>query len=354
MDKCVIRENDDFKAAISENYNYVFSKTDGTFYRWGKEKNIDPAFSPYGPELLDLEISANGCPNNCRFCYKGNTNAPATNMTLETFKKIFHTFPKTLTQIAFGITGVQTNKDFIPMMEYARGFGIIPNFTLTGIDLTDELAERISKVVGALAVSLYADSKNIGYKTVRKFVSLGVKQTNVHLMVSEQTIDWIYRVLKDYLAKDYDIKDVNAFVFLGVKPKGRAKNSFTPLNHEKFKALVDFCFDNKIPFGFDSCSAPKFEKVVREANISEEKRTEYLSMSESCESGLFSAYINCEGKFFPCSFTEDVEEGIDVLQHNSFLDIWNSDKVKTWRDNLISSSIGGTRYCPAFPEIYTY
>ena len=155
-------ENKRYKFVRSENYNYSFRKTDGYFARWGKTIDDDPDFSPFGPEILDLEISVNGCPNGCQHCYKNATNDTAVNMTFDTFVEIFNKVNrhKILTQIAFGITGIQTNTDFIKMMEYSRKNGVIPNFTLTGIDLTDELAEKCSKLVGALAVSINS-SNNI-------------------------------------------------------------------------------------------------------------------------------------------------------------------------------------------------
>ena len=120
------------KVVVGEDYNFVFCKITGDFKRFGKTYEDDPEYSPVSPEILDLEISVNGCPNKCPFCYKNNTNEPATNMSFDTFKKIVDSIPKFLTQIAFGITGVQTNPDFIKMMEYSRKIGIIPNFTLSG------------------------------------------------------------------------------------------------------------------------------------------------------------------------------------------------------------------------------
>jgi hypothetical protein len=100
-----ITENNEWKLVRSENYNYNFNKKSGLFMRWGKTKNDDPEFSPYGPEILDIEIStichgANGIP--CSFCYKSNT-AKGHNMSFETFKKILDKLPKTIGQIAFGL-----------------------------------------------------------------------------------------------------------------------------------------------------------------------------------------------------------------------------------------------------------
>ena len=66
---------------------------------------------------------------------------------------------------------------------------------------------------------------------------------------------------------------------------------------------------------------------------------------EPCESGLFSSYINCYGKFVYCSFAEGIEKEIDVLDCYDFLeDVWNSDQVIEWRKNLIENK----RNCPIY------
>jgi len=340
------------KLVIGDEYNFVFNKKDGTFNRWGKTYEDDPTFSPIGPEILDLEISVNGCPNGCKFCYKNNTNEPATNMTFETFKKIIDSMPKCLTQIAFGITGVQTNPDFIKMMEYCREIGVIPNFTLSGIDLTDDMANKISSLVGALAVSAYKTDKNVCYNTVKKFTDLGILQTNIHLMVAQENIDFIYEVLHDRLT-DPRLKNMGSIVLLGVKPKGRAKDNYHSLPTDEFKKLIEFCFDNDIRIGFDSCSAPKFETTIKSMDIPEDKKSALITCAESCESSLLSAYINVYGEYWHCSFSENENgiKNINCLDYDDFSKVWNSDVVKEFRDKSIASMKDGCRYCQVFPEI---
>ena len=347
-----IIDSDKIKICAGEDYNFLFDKISGNFKRFGKEYEDDPSFSPVGPEILDLEISVNGCPNKCKFCYKNNTNEPATNMSFDTFKKIIDSMPKTLGQIAFGITGVQTNPDFIRMMEYCREVVVIPNFTLSGIDLTDDLAIKISKLVGALAVSAYKTDKNVCYNTVKKFTDLGILQTNIHLLVAQESIDFVYEVLNDRL-NDPRLKNMGSIVLLGVKPKGRARDNYHPLPTSEFKKLIEFCFSKGISVGFDSCSAPKFEDAVKSMNIKQEEKDKLISYSESCESGLISSYINVHGVYWHCSFTEDENgiEGVNCLEYDDFLKVWYSDVVKKFRQKSLDSMKDGCRYCQVFPEI---
>jgi len=63
-----IIENENMKVCSSANYRYVFNKKTGYFMRWGKTFDDDPQYSPFGPELLDVEISTGSCDGNCRWC----------------------------------------------------------------------------------------------------------------------------------------------------------------------------------------------------------------------------------------------------------------------------------------------
>lgn len=350
----VITDADNTKIAIGMDYNYIFDKRNGDFKRWGKTFDDDPKYSPIGPEILDLEISVNGCKNNCKFCYKNNTNKPATNMSFETFKTIIDRMPKCLTQVAFGITGIETNPDFLKMMHYCREeVGVIPNFTLSGIDLSDDMAKKCSEVIGAVAVSAYASDKNICYNTVKKFVDLGIKQTNIHLMVSLETLPFVYEVLSDR-QKDPRLANMGSIVFLGVKPKGRATEGFHSLPVSEYDKLINYCFEHEISIGFDSCSAPKFEAAVNGMVMDVYKKKSLIECSESCESSLFSSYINVNGEYWHCSFSEkeDGQNYVSVIYSKNFLDeVWYSDAVKMFRDKSLNSMRDGCRFCNVFPCI---
>jgi hypothetical protein len=82
MDKRTIEWNDEIceivdtpkvKHVRSKRYNFDFSKVNGLFLRWGETIDDDPIISPFGPEIADIEISVNGCPNRCSFCSPAGT-----------------------------------------------------------------------------------------------------------------------------------------------------------------------------------------------------------------------------------------------------------------------------------------
>jgi hypothetical protein len=239
------------------------------------------------------------------------------------------------------------------MMELCRSIGIIPNFTLSGIDLNDEIAKKVSEICGAVAVSAYDIDKNIGYDAIDKFTSLGMDQVNIHIMVSDTTLPFVYEVLED-VQNDIRLKKMNAVVFLGVKPKGRATTGFESLSNEQYSELVNYCLDNKLDFGFDSCSAPRFENAIKISDMSDDRKIQLLGCSEPCESSIFSSYINVIGEYWHCSFTED-ETGYDcinVLETDDFLkDVWYSEPVLKFRKALIDNMVDDCRYCQVFPSI---
>lgn len=355
------------KLFISEDYNYAFNKVTGQFARWGKTREDDSQFSPFGPEIADIEISVDGCVGPgmelkngstggpCRFCYKGNKATPPKNMSLDTFRAILDKMPKTLTQVAFGITTVQANPDFFAMMEYCREKDVVPNYTTAGADLTPEIVEKTAKLCGAVAVSVYEADKEVGYRAIRQFTDAGMTQVNIHAMISQESLNFVYEILDDIQIRP-ELAQLNAVVFLGLKPKGRARGQFNVVTQEQFNQLMDYCFMNNIRFGMDSCQSPRFFKFIE--NLDE--KDQLVEAIEPCESfGLFSSYVNVEGRYFPCSFAEGEigwEEGINLLEVDDFLEeVWFSDTITKLRISSLQqtkdcdcSFSSSCRICPFF------
>lgn len=345
------------KVLKSKDYNYTFDTDTGFFARWGKTKKEDPSYSPFGPEILDMEISTicNGIGSGpCRWCYKSNTRI-GENMSFEKFKKIFHKLPKTLTQIAFGIGDIDSNPDFFKIMEYCRNNDynyVVPNVTINGYNLTDTYADNLKSLCGAVAVSMY-DPKDTCYDAVKKLTDLGMTQINIHRLVAEETFEECMEVMQDSLT-DPRLEKLNAIVFLALKPIGD-RNTYNKLGTEKYKQLIDFAFKNNIKVGFDSCSAPMFLKTVENSEHYEALE----QMCEPCESYLFSFYINVEGKTTPCSFLEKRGyKEIDVAECEDFLkDVWNSEPIKEFREKLLNTTdkcIINNKGCRSCPEYNIY
>lgn len=329
------------KVFTSENYNYSFRLTDGYFVRYGKTFEEDPVYSTFGPEILDIEVSTI-CSMGCKFCYKSNT-CNGTNMSFETFKQIIDTFPKYdgvhfLNQVAFGIGDIDANPDLWDMMQYCRDKFIIPNITINGDRLTDEIVANLVKYCGAVSISCY-DDKNICYDAVKRLQDAGMKQVNIHLMISGETVARTGEVLHDTML-DKRLKNLNATVLLSLKQKGRG-TKFNPMSKESFKYIVSYALFNQIRIGFDSCGCNKFLEVAKELGRYEE----FLPYAEPCESCSFSSYIDTDGKFYPCSFASECTTGIDVTKVVDFKsEVWDNVNTCMERKRIIDNE----RSCPYF------
>lgn len=282
-------------------------------------------------------------------CYKANT-PQGRNMSLDTFKTIIDKLPNTLTQIAFGAdANLESNPDLWEMMKYARKKGFVPNITCAQI--TEATADKLAKYCGAVAVSRYDDA-DACYDSVYKLTSRGMKQVNIHLMISQETYDNAMRTLID-CKLDRRLRGLNAVVFLSLKRKGRG-TGHTPLTQEQFDSLVNTALKNDVRIGFDSCSSLKVLYAFS-------KKPEFRYIQNSvipCESTLESSYINVDGEFFPCSFMEGAEgweKGIDVVNCEDFVkDVWDNPRTEEFRNLLLTSSVSvegcssPCRVCPQY------
>jgi MoaA/NifB/PqqE/SkfB family radical SAM enzyme len=323
------------KTVRTPTYKYNFDVETGFFQRWGKTVNDDPQYSPIGPEILDISISSI-CHGGCQYCYQSNT-PKGKNMSLETFKIVLDKMSGNLTQIAMATGDIDANPDLWAMMEYARNKNIVPNITISGYRLTDEIVCNLRKYVGAVAVSHYDD--DTCFNAVKRLTDTGLEQVNIHQMLSKET----YQQSSDLLRKiqtDARLSKLNAVVFLSLKQKGRGV-TFNRVTDDEFKAIVDYALDNNIRVGFDSCGSFRFLKSI----VGHKNYKEMEEMVEPCESALFSSFVNVDGMFSPCSFMEGVFEGIDVVHTEDFLSgIWFNPRIVEWRKKLLSCK----RSCPIY------
>jgi len=332
------------KSVRTPSYNYDFDDITGKFSRWGLDKNDDPQFSPIGPELIDCEVSTichgiNGKP--CSHCYKSNTGI-GENMSLETFRNIFHKLPNSVLQIAFGLGDLNANPDLLEIFWYCRDHNVVPNVTINGWGLTDAWVFKLAEDCGAIAVSRY-DDKNVCYSAVEKLVAAGLKQVNIHQLVAEETYANCLETVHD-IETDPRLKDLNAIVFLSLKKKGRGEG-YTRMSQERFNTLVSYCLDNWIRFGFDSCSSGRFIRYLDRHPKYDIIKKQMKQSIEPCESTLFSAYINVRGDVLPCSFCEERLNEENLLKCDGLLqDVWYGEEFKWFRKVLIANE----RVCPIY------
>lgn len=341
-----ITENKVFKAMTSENANYIFNKKTGKMITWGKTKEDDVEMFP-APTIADIEITTicNGVGGKvCKHCYK-SLNPNGENMSIETFKEVFDSLPKTITQIAFGADAqAKTNPDIWKIMDYAKSNGVIPNITVAELD--DETADKLIERCGAVAISRYED-KNICYDSVKRLTDRGMNQVNIHMLLSKETLEMTLQTIHD-IKNDPRLDKLNAIVFLSLKQKGRG-TSYKTLTQEEFNVVVETCKKVGINYGFDSCSSLKYFE-----SLNDEEYEQMKGYIMPCESTLESSYVDYRGFFYPCSFTEKTEgweEGIDVKGVDFVKDVWHNPRTEEFRQKLLDSkkcNRFSCRECPLY------
>jgi MoaA/NifB/PqqE/SkfB family radical SAM enzyme len=309
----------------NEDYELLFNTKTGVEVLKGVGDKQDP-FILNMPSLLDVGVMGT-CKHKCEFCYQGHHDRP--NMTLTDFMSIVDEASYHVNQIALGGHGDPNHHpNFKEIVEYCRSKNVVPNYTTSGIGLTDEQIE-ISKMCGAVAVSDY--EKPYTYEAIQKFINADIK-TNIHQILSAQTYTKCLGIVEGEEPDhwDFDVSRLNAVIFLLFKPQGAG----TKLRHlipnksimEHFSKFV-FKPRSRFKIGMDSCL---INHMLRYGEPSVIQR---MSI-DTCEASRMSAYITPDMKFMPCSFANH-DTGIQIKEKGDLHKIWKGGATfKTFRKLL--------------------
>lgn len=391
----LVVDQDNIKVLRSPRYNFFFNRSNGMFVRWGNSNKELPSdyrvssfeaklykiwstiygadvvggFIPFVqnlqddgddmvflPNIADIEISTkcigvsiNGTmPSPCKMCYKSNTNN-GKYMSTDDFAKIIDKLSPTCAQVALGIGNID-QPNLFDIMDVCINKNVVPNITINGYGMTDDLYDKLSTRCGAISVSFY--DKDLCFNTIHELATVrGMSQVNIHAYIADETYESVLQLIDD-LQKDDRVKNMNALVLLQAKIKGNAKiNNHKQLSQEKFNILSQKLLKSGITYGSDSCGAFKtLESFKNEPNVKELEDSVI-----SCESTIESCYINVDGDYFPCSFSEGVDSnglnwktGLSVLKcDNFFEDIWFNERTRQF-----SKSVLECRKCKKSCPIY--
>lgn len=339
-----------------KNFISCFNEKTGEYVRSGIiENGIDTGIDPFMasfPELLDIGIMGHCthgksglCMSSGVECYQDGLHSDNQNMSVENFRKIAEQCKGKVFQFALGGCGdPDQHEDFEQILKICTEFEIVPNFTTSGLGMTEEIAKLCKKYCGAVAVSWYRSKYTI--KAIEMLVKAGVK-TNVHYVLHNDSIDEAIQRLK---VKTFP-KGINAVIFLLHKPVGLGTaEKMIELNNEKFKEFIRYISEEKTEYkiGFDSCTVPALINYL--GNID-------LDSLDTCEGARWSAYISADMKMMPCSFDNQEQRWAVDLNKYTIEEVWESAKFNEFRNffketcpNCIKKEIcmGG---CPIVPEI---
>lgn len=332
----------------------LFNESTGTLVRsdvleHGQETGQTPEMRSF-PELIDIGIMGSciaGKTGICHSvgidCYQCGSLSDNTDMSLSEYEYIIKQCGGRVFQVALGGAGdPNKHKQFGSILRLTRETGIVPNYTTSGYQLTDEEIQLTKKYCGAVAVSYYSkldehgSESNSGTITaIRKFIDAGCT-TNIHYVLSRKNIkEALYRVRNNLFPKG-----INAVIFLLYKPVGLAsKNHALDFKNQDYIQLLSeisrACSDWK--YGFDTCQSPA---------IYQHAKWVAPEVVEFCEAARFSMYIDSRCIAYPCSFGRERPEFSVDLRTQTIQEAWDSKQFAAFRNKQGSlHTIGGCRSC---------
>ena len=328
-----------------------FYMRSGVINEKGEDTGIDP-FMSYLPELVDIGIMSTCihgllglCVKSGIECYQDGLHIQKPNMTLENFKTIINQLKGHSFQVALGGRGdVNKHEQFEEFVKYCRENNIIPNYTTSGLGLTDEEVRITKQYCGAVAVSEYRSEYT--RKAIKMFIDSGMK-VNIHYVLGSNTINEAINKLRN---NSFD-KGINAVIFLMHKPVGLgSQENVLKVGDERVKEFFRLIDDNNVDFkiGFDSCSCSGIINFTEKIN---------RDSMDFCEGARYSAYIDAQMNMMPCSFGNQDSKWLVDLNKYTIKEAWNSGIFEGFRNSLRYSckkcvdrnSCGGG--CPFVNEI---
>lgn len=336
---------------IENHFIERFNPLTGFYVRSGviankQDTGVDP-FMRCAPGLLDIGIMGH-CTHAhlCTVgCYQGGTGNCKPNMTLDNYRKIIDQSKEFLFQVALGGHGdPNKHENFGEILEYTRSNEIVPNYTTSGFNLTDEEVALTKRFCGATAVSWYR--RDYTLDAIRRFLEAGCK-TNIHYVLGNDSIDEAIERLEQGTFPE----GINAVIFLLHKPVGcgRQESVLQPGDPKvkKFFEIVDTCnFKHKI--GFDSCTVPGLINNTERIN---------QDSFDTCEGGRHSAYITPDMMMLPCSFDNQSYAWAVSLDSYTVQEAWKSSEFDNFRSHFRNACSGCKDRqlcmsgCPIVPQI---
>ena len=326
---------------VKNNFAEIFNPLTGFYMRTGildkagHDTGVDPFMRSF-PNLLDVGIMGHCkhgesglCMKSGIQCYQNGLEINKPNMPISDFKELTKQASEGgVFQIALGGRGdANKHENFVEILKTCREFGIVPNYTTSGLALTDEEVSATKEFCGAVAVSEYRSIYT--RSAIKKFINAGMK-TNIHYVLGNNTID---EAMDKLINNSFD-PGINAVIFLLHKNVGLGKkeNVLSPFDKkvkEFFSIIDNNSFDFKV--GFDSCSCTGIvnftSKILKES-------------IEPCESARFSAYIDAEMNMMPCSFCNQDKAEFVSLKKVSMREAWYSEVFNSFRKKQEIACLG--------------
>ncbi|MCL2320323.1 MAG: SPASM domain-containing protein [Treponema sp.] len=308
----------------------------------GEDTGIDPFMRNF-PQLIDVGIMGkctHGLEGLCRKagvqCYQNGEHIVRKNMSVDDFTLIARQCAGKVFQFALGGRGdPDQHEQLEEILCISRDYGIVPNFTTSGLRMTPEIAMLCKRYIGAVAVSWYRSRHTLDAIVI--LLQAGIK-TNIHYVLGKNTIDEAIERLR---ARAFP-SGINAVIFLLHKPVGLGEEAnVLRYNDIKMKDFFKTVDDVEQPYkiGFDSCTVPGLVTMAKNIDFAS---TDY------CEGARYSCYIDAQMNMMPCSFAVSAQTDANShwsvnLRNHSIAEVWDSEPFERFRNHMRNS-------CPGCPD----
>jgi len=274
------------------------------------------------------------CNLNCIWCVYSKVNKNTKKISFEQFKKVIDQFPFLFILKFAGIGEFFTNKDFIKMISYLKEKKVFyscftTNFTiLTNSDIIDLVNSNINTIFvsidGATKETYEKIRKGANFETlinnIKKFQNHPKKSKPklvIRTVISNQNKHELFKIID--LAKELKIKKIHF--------QKLYENDKLSLNKEEYlqykKKLLQY---SDIKLKFSEINKKSINKCLRALTV---------------------MYISAEGYVLPCSLLTQREDYFELLKKEGFgnvfedsiKEIWNDQKYKDFRKNIVNGKI---------------
>lgn len=261
--------------------------------------------------------ATNKCNGSCAHCYMSSGSELEAELTTEQFKKALDILAEMkVFHIALGGGEALLRDDFFELAEYAREIGLVPNLTISGINVTAANAEKM-KVLGQVNISIdgigsdYAVYRGVDYfETVDKAFDV-LRAHDIPVGINCVIGSANFPILENIFAYASQ-KGVNEVEFLRYKPSGRGRDLYNQykLTHEQNIELIprlkSFAEKYQLTSKIDCSFIPML--CWHKPSIDELHRV----AAYGCEAGNVLLGIKSDGHVSGCSFLP--ETNLDVFK----------------------------------------
>lgn len=307
--------------------------------------NIEP-FMRSMPSLIDFGAVGEKChaASICKeMCYQGRGSSYGKNVSIKDYKKVIDEIKGHTFSVAVGGSGDPNQIPYFEeILKYSKLNNVIPNYTTSGYNLTEEHVRITKENAGAVACSWSRDAYWRD-RAIKMFLDAGIK-TNIHYVVSNDSIDEAISRLEN----DDFPKGIYAVIFLMYKPVGLGTiDNVLSLDDPKVIKFFNLIDTSKTSFakGLDACSVPALINIAKHIN---------MHSVTACDAARMSCYIDADMNMMPCSFDNQDKKFAVNIKNSSVLEAWNGELFKKYRAYMCyscpdckdqSSCYGGCLLC---------